>query len=108
MADPDYRKKSKGVFRDRTKDYDTLKGTVTKTVRNKEGDKLKKVTRYVDSDKLENKVEKMKARAAFLKEEPDVFDSSSSFLKKGGATIKGSSLRRQSSTSGLRTSKKTK
>jgi hypothetical protein len=108
MADPDYRKKSKGIFRDRTKDYDVLKGTITKTVRNKEGENLKKTTRYVDSDKLENKVKKMKARDAFLKEGNDPFESHSSFAKKGGSVIKGSTLRRQSSTSGLRTSKKTK
>ena len=107
MADSDYRKKSKGVFRDRTKDYDTLKGTITKTVRNKEGEKLKKTVKYVDKDKLENKVEKMKARDAFLKEDYDPSEASSSFAKKGGV-IKGSALRRQSFTSGLRTSKKTK
>jgi hypothetical protein len=108
MADPDYRKQSKGIFRDRTKDYDIFKGTITKTVRNKDGDKLKKVTKYVDKDKLENKVDRMKARDAFLKEENDPFDSSSSFAKRGGSVIKGSVLRRQSSSSGLRTSKKHK
>ena len=107
MADPDYRKQSKGVFRDRTKDYDIFKGTITKTVRNKEGDKLKKVTRYVDKDKLENKIDKMKARDAFLKEDYDPSESSGSFAKRG-AIVKGSALRRQSSTSGMRTSRKHK
>ena len=103
----DYTSTSKGIFRDRTKDYNVDKGTITKTVKNKKGDLVKKVTKNLGSDKVERK---MNSRKDYDQGYPnnDVFDSSSSFAKKGGSVMKGSNLRRQSSTSGLRTSKKTK
>ena len=104
---PDYSSTSKGVFRDRTKDYNVDKGTLTKTVKNKEGDLVKKVTRNLGSEKVERK---MMNRKDYDQGYPnnDVFDSSSSFAQKGGSITNSSSLRRQSFTSGLRTSKKHK
>ena len=54
----------------------------------KEGDKLKKTTRYVDKDKLENKIDRMKARDAYLKSGEDDLDRSGSSVVKRGGTIK--------------------
>jgi hypothetical protein len=103
----DYTSSSEGIFRDRTKDYNVDKGTITKTVKNKKGDLVKKVTRSLGSDKVERK---MMNRKDYDQGYPnnDVFDSSSSFAQKGGSVINSSALRRQASVNGLRRSKKHK
>jgi len=93
--------------RTKTTSFDVNKGTITKSVTSKKGDPIRSKVKNLDSNKVQNRLIQQKN----FDEGIDTWDGDEgpgSAMKKGGSVIKGSKLRRESVTNGLRTSRKYK
>ena len=101
-----YTSTSKTILgRTKEKKYDVNKGTITKSVTDKKGNLVRSKVKNLDPGTVQFRLNNEKE---YREGEFDPSGSNGSFAKKGGSVIKGSNLRRQSSISGLRSSRKHK